>query len=297
MALYAVPSTESALLLRDAAETISISVYIGETLTNATGNVTIGIVDATGATVVAAGTATSTSATGVYEYTVPAQSNLKELTATWSGTWSGAASLLTTQHEVVGGFYTTPAEIRAMNMIEGESATYTLSDLVNSISYATEVIDSYVGVPFVYRYHRDVLDGTNHQDLKLTKMFPQVILAGSIGGTALTATQISNLNKYKSGVIRLKDDVWAFNNPGGQIKIDYEYGSSKTPPPDISWCARTVARFWLLEMNSRIPDQATSISSEFGNIQISQPGQNRPTGIQSVDTILNRYRQRAPSAF
>jgi hypothetical protein len=282
MALYAVPSTESALLLRDAAETISISVYIGETLTNATGNVTIGIVDATGATVIAAGTATSTSATGVYEYTVPAQSNLKELTATWSGTWSGAASLLTTQHEVVGGFYTTPSEIRAMNMIEGESATYTLSDLVNSISYATEVIDSYVGVPFVYRYHRDVLDGTNHQDLKLTKMFPQVILAGSIGGTALTATQISNLNKYKSGVIRLKDDVWAFNNP---------------PPPDISWCARTVARFWLLEMNSRIPDQATSISSEFGNIQISQPGQNRPTGIQSVDTILNRYRQRAPSAF
>ena len=46
MAYYATPSTESALILRDAAETLSITVYSGETATDATaGTPTIEIVD------------------------------------------------------------------------------------------------------------------------------------------------------------------------------------------------------------------------------------------------------------
>ncbi len=297
MAYYIVPSTESAKILRSTAETISVTFYSGESAGDADGAVTVGIVDAAGDTVVAAGTATTSSGSGVYTYTLASQTNLSELTATWSGTFGGNAMEFTTQHAVVGGFYCTPSEVRAMTSISGESSTFPTADIVRAINQAEQVIDDYTGVSFVYRYHRDVLDGTNTTDLRLTHMFPQTVIAGSIAGTALTATQISNLNKYESGVIRLKDDIWEFENPGGKCIVDYEAGVSKTPPEPISFVAKSLARHTLLELISRIPDRSTSLSTEFGNIQIAQPGMNRPTGIPDLDTILNRYRHRAPTAF
>lgn len=297
MAYYCVPSTESAMIQRNSAESLSVTFYSAETATDADGSVTIGIVDSAGNTVVSSGTATTSSGSGVYTYTLAGQSDLKDLTATWSGTFGSAAMEFTSQHEIVGGFYAAPSEVRAMTLISGESSTYPTADIVQAITWATEIIDDYVGTSFVYRYHRDVLDGTNSQDIKLASMFPQTVIAGSIDGTALTATQISNLNKYESGVIRLKDDVWEFSNPGGKCVIEYEAGVSKTPPADIAWAARTLARYHLIEQVSRIPDRAISVQSEFGNIQLAQPGMNKPSPLPDVNTILNRHRHRAPVAF
>ena len=296
MAYYATPSTESALILRDAAETLSITVYSGETATDATtGTPTIEIVDEAGTTVVAS-TATTSAGNGVYTYDLAGQSDLKRLTATWSGTW-GSAMSFTTQHEIVGGFLTTPAEVRAMDSIDGETAAYPLADIVQAITWATEIIDNYCGSSFVYRYERDVLDGNNRSSIQLTKMYPQKVIAGSIGGVALTAQQITDLNKYKSGEIVLKDDIWEYNNPGGQVIIEYEYGRAKTPPPDIAWACRTLARYWLIEQNSRIPSNALSVSNEFGNVSLSQPGMNKPSELPAVNTVLNRHRDRGPTAF
>ena len=296
MAYYAAPSSEGAFILRNAAETLSITAYSGETATDADGAVTIGIVDSEGQTVVASGTATTSAGSGVYTYSLAAQSDLKDLTATWSGTW-GSAMSFTTQHEVVGGFYATPSEVRGLDSLTGESSAYPTADLVSAITWATTVIDDYCGCSFVYRFHRDVLDGTDAENLKLSHLFPQTILSGSIGGTALTATQINNLNKYKSGVIVLKDDTWTFTDPGGQVIVNYEAGFSKTPPPDIAWAARTLSRFYVLELKNRVPSNAISVTNEFGNVQLAQPGMNKPTPLPDVNTILNRHRHRAPVMF
>ena len=297
MAYYAVPSSESALIQRSSAEDLSVTFYSGETAGDADGAVTIGITDAEGSTVVASGTATTSAGSGVYTYTLAAQTDLSELTATWSGTFGSNAMEFTTQHEVIGGYYAAPSEIRAMDSISGETSTFPTADIVKAITWSMDVIDDYCGASFVYRYHRDVLDGTNTSDIQLTHLFPQVIISGSIDGTALTATQISNLNKYKSGVIRLKDDSWTYANPGGGIKVNYEAGVSKTPPSDIAWAARTLARYHLIEQVSRIPDRAISVQSEFGNIQLAQPGMNKPTPLPDVNVILNRHRHRPPVAF
>ena len=120
MAYYANLSSDSRLILRDSAETLSCTFYSGETAIDADGAVTIGIVDSAGTTVVASGTATSSGGTGIYTYSLAGQSNLKELTATWSGTW-GSAMEFTTTTQVVGGFYTTPAEVRGLDSISGET--------------------------------------------------------------------------------------------------------------------------------------------------------------------------------
>ena len=89
MAHYVTPSSEAALVLRNSAETITVTFYSAETPTAPnTGSLTVGIVDEGGDTIVAAGTSTTSSSTGVYSYALPAQADLNRLTATWSGTFS-----------------------------------------------------------------------------------------------------------------------------------------------------------------------------------------------------------------
>ena len=296
MAYYAQQTPDSRLILRDVAETLSVTFYSGETATDADGAVTIGIVDAAGATVVAAGTSTTSAGSGVYTYSLAAQSNLKDLTAPWSGTW-GSAMTFDTTHEVVGGFYTVPAEVRAMDSISGESATFSAADVVEAINYATELIDDYTGASWVQRYQRDVMNGTNGQTIKVRRMFPQTLLAASVDGTALTSDEISDVALFENGQLTRKDKTWTYTEPGNLVVIDYEHGVSASAPPDIRWAAKTLARYHLLEQVSRIPDRAIAVQSEFGQIQLAQPGMNRPTPLPDVNVVLNRRRHRAPIAF
>ena len=297
MAYYAQLSNDSRLILRDSAETLSITAYSGEDATDADGSVTLAIVDGAGTSVVAAGTATTSAGSGVYTYSLAGQSNLKELITTWSGTW-GSAMEFTTTSEVVGNFYATPAEVRAMDMISGEASTFPAADLVGAINYATAVIDDFCGASFVQRYQRDVLNGTDSQVIRVTQLFPETLLAASIDGTALTAGEISDTALFEDGTMMRKSGVWTYTTPGNKGIIDYEYGLAATAPEDIRWAARTLARYHLLEQVSRIPDRAISVQSEFGQIQLSQPGGlNRPTPLNDVNVILHRHRHRAPVAF
>ena len=94
-----------------------------------------------------------------------------------------------------------------------------------------------------------------------------------------------------------KDSTWTYTQPGNKVIIEYEYGLAATAPEDIRWAARTLARYHLLEQVSRIPDRAISVASEFGNIQLAQPGMNRPTPLPDVNVVLNRHRHRGPTAF
>lgn len=297
MAYYVQPSSESSKVLRYASEDIQVTFYSGETPTSvSTGSLTIGMVDEWGRVVVPAGTATTNTGTGVYSYLLEAQTDLKRITTTWSGTF-GQAKQFTTQHEVVGGFYSTPIEVRNMDSISGETSTFPTADLVEATTWAEAVIDDYCGTSFVYRYKRDVLDGTGTDTIKLSKMFPRKILAASIDGTALTSDELSKISLYDSGVIVREEDVWERTPEGKKVVIEYEAGISKTPPPDIAWAAKTLARYHLIEQVSRIPDRALSISSEFGNIALSQPSMTKPTPLPDVNVILNRHRHRAPVAY
>ncbi len=296
MAYYADPSTDSRQVLRDTAETLSVTFYSGETATDADGSVTIGIVDEAGATVVASGTATTSSGSGVYTYSLAAQSNLKKLTATWSGTW-GSAMTFDTHHEIVGAWYATPAEVRNMDSILGEATTFPAADLVDAIDYATAIIDDYTGASWTQRYHREVLNGTNSDTIRVAEMFPTTLLSASIDGTALTASQISEVALFDDGSLQRKSDTWTYTNPGNGVVVEYEAGVGTVAPNDIRWAARTLARYHLLEQVSRIPDRAISVQSEFGQIQLAQPGMNRPTPLPDVNVVLNRHRHRAPTAF
>ena len=296
MAYYAYASTDSRQILRDSAETLTVTVYSGETGTDADGAVTIGIVDEAGATVVASGTSATSAGSGVYTYALAAQSNLKNLTATWSGTW-GSAMEFQTHHEVVGGWYATPAEVRNMDSISGESSTFPLADLIDAIDYAAAIIDDYTGVSWVQRYHRFVLNGTDTDTIRLPVMFPTTLLSASVDGSALSASKIAEVAMFDDGLLQRKSDLWDYTDPGNLVVIEVEAGVDTHAPNDIRWAARTLARFHLLEQVSKIPSQAISVQSEFGQIQLAQPGMNRPSPLPDVNVILNRHRHRGPTAF
>jgi hypothetical protein len=298
VAYFAQPSNNARQILRNSAETIQVTVYSNETAIDADGAVTIGIVDSAGNTVVAAGTATSSGGTGVYTYTVPAQADLKDLTATWSGTWTTAMEF-TSFHQVVGNWYTSPAEVRAMDSISGEAATFPTEDLIDAIEWSESIVEDYCGTNWVQRFQRDVLSGSNSQRLKLSRLFPAKILALSIDGTALTQAQIDKIALYSDGNIVWEDDAFDFTEPGLKVIVDYEHGAAdKTGPPnDLRWAIRTLARFHLLEQVSRIPDRALSIQSEFGQIILAQPSMDRPTPLPDVNVVLSRHRHRAPTLF
>ena len=296
MAYYADPSTDSRQVLRNTAETLTVTFYSGETGTDADGAVTIGIVDETGATVVASGTSTTSSGSGVYTYDLAAQSNLKNLTATWSGTW-GSAMTFDTHHEVVGGWYATPAEVRNMDSILGEATTFPAADLVDAIDYSAAIIDDYTGASWVQRYHHFTLNGTDTDTIRVPVMFPTTLLSASINGSALSASKISEVALFDDGTLQRKSDLWDYTTPGNLVVIEVEAGVGTVAPNDLRWAARTLARYHLLEQVSRIPDRAISVAWEFGQIQLAQPGMNRPTPLPDVNVVLNRHRHRGPTAF
>ena len=296
MAHYADPSTDSRQVLRGTAETLSVTFYSGETGTAADGAVTIGIVDATGATVVPGGTSTTAVGSGVYSYALQAQTDLKKLTATWTGTW-GTVMTFDTHHEIVGGWLAIPAEVRSMDSISGETTAFPAADLVAAIDYATQIINDYCGASFVQRYHREILNGTNNDTIRVSQMFPTTLLSASIDGTAFTAQEKTDTALFDDGTMQRKSDTWTYTDPGNKVIVEYEAGAGTVAPADIRWAARTVARYHLVEQWSRIPDRAISLSSEFGNIQLAQPGMNRPTPLPDVNVVLNRHRHRAPTAF
>jgi hypothetical protein len=164
--------------------------------------------------------------------------------------------------------------------------------------YATNIIDDYVGAPFVQRYKRDVLNGTGDQSIRVSEMYPTTLLAASIDGTALTASEISDCALFEDGSIMRKDKTWTYTLPGNKVILEYEYGSDTTAPEDIRWCARTLAAYCCLELLSRIPDRAVQIQSEFGSITLSQPGGfTRPTPLPDVNVILVKHRKRPPVAI
>lgn len=69
------------------------------------------------------------------------------------------------------------------------------------------------------------------------------------------------------------------------------------PPVSIKWAARTIARQWAIDLHSRIPDRATSITTDYGQTNFAQAGGHwRPTSLPEVNAVLNRYRHRAPFA-
>ena len=184
-----------------------------------------------------------------------------------------------------------------MDSILGEATPFPLADLIDAIDYSAAVLDAYTGVSWVQRYHRLVINGTDTDTIRLPVMFPTTLLSASVDGSALSSAKSAEVAMFDDGLLQRKSDLWDYTDPGNLVVIEVEAGVHTVAPNDLRWAARTLARYHLLEQVSRIPDRAISVQSEFGQIQLAQPGMNRPTPLPDLNVVLNRHRHRGPTAF
>ncbi|MEU8791556.1 hypothetical protein [Streptomyces sp. NPDC048643] len=97
----------------------------------------------------------------------------------------------------------------------------------------------------------------------------------------------------------LLSDAVSFAVETVEVYCGQRWDTVENPTPEtIRWCVRTLARQYVLDTVSRIPDRALQLQSEFGSIQLAQAGGNwRPTSLPEVNAKLNMYRARLPFIF
>jgi hypothetical protein len=155
---------------KGSAGTLSHAFLLDEAPMDSSTAVTYAVVDATGASVTS-GTATSTGA-GVYSFVLAAQSALKALTISWTGTIAGSATTQQTYAEIVGGFFFTLQEGRDSDDVLQDLDRYPAADLAAARLEVETEAENICDLAFVPRYDRVVLDGSGTGELLLKLSAP-----------------------------------------------------------------------------------------------------------------------------
>ena len=191
--------------------------------------------------------------------------------------------------------YTTIAEMRTLDGMDDETA-YPDAVIQEGIDFATELIDNYCGVSFEHKPFTVTLDGSDHEGLHLGILYPQTLTSVTVDGVA-TPTTGWVMEPY--GRLIRNTGSFTYTFPGRNVVVTGTAGITATPPADIRWAARTIARQYVLDLHSRLPERGLSVQSEMGTIQIAQAGSawDRPTSMPDVNAVLVRHRHKAPTCF
>lgn len=114
-------------------------------------------------------------------------------------------------------------------------------------------------------------------------------------GAAVAAPISSYYLVYNSGELEAQLGVAAFPRGMENVVVDY-YAGLNGMPSDLTLALKTYIRYLVLHTNARIPDRATSMTTEFGTFRIGSPKDwENPTGLPEVDAVLRRRGERVPT--
>jgi hypothetical protein len=229
--------------------------------------------------------ATTRISAGLYQYTLAPQSNLELFKFKWKGTFGGVVQYWTEDVEIVGGFYVSLAEIRALT---GITAEITDASLEKARGWFEDLAELSCGRAFVPRFARDLLDGDGTDNIRLDHIEPRTILSAKIGGVAQTGTATWAL--YPTG--RVVRDTGSFTGGSRNVEIQYEYGADE-PDDELHEATLRAIQYRLLGDKLGLPAEAISASVDVrGPLTIGTPfqqaaGMGRPTGIPEIDHVLS----------
>ena len=197
--------------------------------------------------------------------------------------------------------YATRAEMRALNGL-GDAAVFSDAELDLALDIGKETIDDYCGTSFgdvtaaAYDTFSVTVDGTGRDRVTLRDdsgsvvMFPRTVTAVTVDDVAdgVGVTYVLR----PSGVIVRSTGVFSYDDAGRNVTVTGTAGFTDSPSQSIRWAARSIARFWLLSLQSRVPERALQLTTAEGafelRAQAGAPG--RPTPMPDVNAVLNRNR-------
>jgi hypothetical protein len=270
--------------------------------------VTVGVVDAAGATVVAAGTATTDNNDGTYTYQLASQTVVKHLTATW--TRSDTSASMRSVVEVVGGSLFTESDARGFDN-SAITSSYTDADIAEERDRVTDLLERWTSVSWIPRYCRVEMPGTGRSDLYLGDGRRRGSAGQQVGGQGF-ATEIvqlisitvdgSSVSTSDVEVDRLTGRLW--RNSGVwtlptisdmlNVVIEYEYGQ-QTVVEGVDRIGMLLLRDRIVPSLTDFGHRATSITSDLGTFRFDTPGRfGNVSSIPEVNEWVRAHSRHTP---
>ena len=190
--------------------------------------------------------------------------------------------------------YTTITAVREVSGME-DVEVWSDAKVTDAITFAEALIDDYCGTSFEHKGFVETLDGTGTDTLRLYTIHPQTLTAVTVDGVAQTTDDWS---LRPEGLIVRDTGVFTYTSPGLNVSVSGTAGWTASAPEEVALAARSIAIGYLRQYEERIPQQALSVQSEFGQVMLAQPGAPwKPTEYPLVNSLLNRWRARPPAMF
>lgn len=278
-------------VVQGTAGVFSVTLYVGETATDSSTTVTCTATRDDG-TVVFTARSTTHPGTGQYSVALTAADTalLDWLTLSWSVTLGGVAQTVKTYVEVVGGFYFSVPQLRALSGLS-DTAKYPTSALQSIRTLVESEIEGELGFSFVPRYARETTYGHASLLLTLSRMEIRAIRWGTITplfGTApytWTANDLAQIQIQGGGEL-YRARGW---NTGDVVVVGYEHGMDYVPQT-ISRAAMLLARKYLTAdagASGQIDPRAESIITPDGTLRLSTGGRfSQP----EIDNAIDSWR-------
>lgn len=260
---------------------------------DANGTVSCAITNTAGDTVTH-GAVTPGSADGVYtvSLTALATAALDVLTCEWTAEDDFTQ---TSTVEIVGGFYFSSFDVRAIEESTQQPIKYPLDDILRVRNEVEDECYRITGQSFAPRFRRVVLDGDGRSSFLLPDANLRALRSVTVDGTAWEIDQLAELRLNDWGHVSWPYS--AFASGSANIIVTYEHGWD-SPPEDIKRAAITRLRERLNRGKSGIPDRATTQVFDGGTFSLATPGRNGyKTGNPDVDAVYldPQYCLRAPA--
>ena len=191
------------------------------------------------------------------------------------------------------GEYFDTTELRALPDVDDESR-FTDAELVAAHDWIVAIIERECETSFIGGSVTETLNGSGGSALFLSEPYVQSVESVTVDGVALTSAEIAVLLVQNGAVYYSSGAYWPAS-ARGNITVTYTAGYSAAVPEDLKQAALRAARNWLLTTDawSGVDTRATSISNEYGNIQLSiASADGRPTGIPDVDATITAWARR-----
>jgi len=258
------------------------------------GVVTIGVTTADGTVVVNPGHATGGSSTAPRTLALPAIATLELLTATWTTTGGAFTTLI----NVVGGFYFSNAEARAIETSLSDGTKYPDADIARVRREVEDEFEEIADASFVPQYRRIRIDGSGTPDLvlsgnRLRTVRTIRVYSSATAYTSFTAGELADLSY---------DDDLTIHRPAGIVfddarrantVVEYELGFDR-PPSDLKRAMIRRLRSRLNMAKSDIPDRAERWQpTSQGTLYMLSKAGPYTTGINEIDAVYERYSKRS----